>query len=241
MLSIGNSVKQQLEKYNELRRSLQRSEDDTNASTTQLQVSQPREGEFVVSPNSSLMLEGDTLIDSCSVDPTHDGKSSLSCELEEDLSIVETTLFPFAISDFNPLISRQFDFPPSDPSFLLEPNLLSLGLEGKLTSKACDRRIPGRNLLHEGVILDNQEMILVLLGHVADVEAHDNDGRTPLHLAAALGHERAGRLLLMHGATATLVMMDRHGMTAMHLAVQNGHTRMVKSLLEFGADANLRF
>lgn len=91
-------MKQQLEKYNELRRSLQRSEDDTNASTTQLQVSQPREGEFAVSPNSSLML-GDTLIDSCSVDPTHDGKSSLSCELEEDLSIVETTLFPFAISD----------------------------------------------------------------------------------------------------------------------------------------------
>jgi ankyrin repeat protein len=211
------------------------------------------------------MLEGDTLIDSCSTDqndlfpcpfrgPTehakgvcgcpstaHDGKSpSLSCELEEHLSIVNTSL-SFLIPELNSLIYPQSDFTPSDPSFLLEPNLLSPRPEGKLTSKSCDRRIPGRTLLHEGVILDNQEMVSVLLGHVADVEARDNDGRTPLHLAAALGHERAGRLLLMHGAAATLLMVDGYGMTAMHLAVQNGHTRMVKALLEFGADANLRF
>ncbi|KAJ5668547.1 uncharacterized protein N7477_007117 [Penicillium maclennaniae] len=132
-------------------------------------------------------------------------------------------------------------FPPSDTSFLLEPNLLSHKPTGELTTNSCDRRAPGRTLLHEGVILDDEEMISVLLAHVADVKARDNDGRTPLHLAAALGHERAGRLLLMHGAAATLLMVDGHGMTAMHLAVQNGQTRMVKALLEFGADVNLRF
>lgn len=89
--------------------------------------------------------------------------------------------------------------------------------------------------------MDSEDIGLVLLAQVADVEARDHDGRTPLHLAAALGHARIGRLLLMHGAAATLSLEDRHGLTAMHLAVQNGHAPIVEDLVEFGADVNLQF
>lgn len=95
--------------------------------------------------------------------------------------------------------------------------------------------------MHQGVIIDSEETVSVLLAHVADVKAQDNEGRTPLHLAAALGYTSIGRLLLMHGAAATVSMADRHGLTALHLAVQNGHVPMVKALVEFGADVNLRF
>jgi ankyrin repeat protein len=91
------------------------------------------------------------------------------------------------------------------------------------------------------VILNSEEMVSVLLAHVADIKAQDDDGQTPLHVAAAVGYVRVGRLLLMHGAAATMSMVDRHGLTAMHLAVQNGHVPMVEALIEYGADVNLRF
>lgn len=145
-------------------------------------------------------------------------------------------------SDFTKrLICQQKAFTPSDTSFPLDPNLLSPPLELESYTMACDQRALGRTLLHQGVILDSEEIVSVLLAHVADVGARDNDGRTPLHLAAALGHARIGRLLLMHGAAATVSMADRHGLTAMHLAVQNAHCPMVEALVEFGADVNLRF
>lgn len=131
--------------------------------------------------------------------------------------------------------------PPSDTSFPLDPNLLSPSSEIESNARACNGQAFGRTLLHQGVIMNSEDIVSVLLAHVADVKAQDNDGRTPLHVAAALGYARVGRLLLMHGAAATVSMADGHGLTAMHLAVQNGHASMVEALVECGADINLRF
>ncbi|KAJ6163931.1 hypothetical protein N7497_003910 [Penicillium chrysogenum] len=151
----------------------------------------------------------------------HDGDSStVSSRVEEHFSVA---------------------VPPSDTSFPLDPNLLSPSLEFESNARACNGQAFGRTLLHQGVILNSEEIVSVLLAHVADVKAQDNDGRTPLHVATALGYARVGRLLLMHGAAATVPMADGHGLTAMHLAVQNGHASMVEALVECGADINLRF
>lgn len=38
-----------------------------------------------------------------------------------------------------------------------------------------DRPVSGRTLLHQGVIIDSEELVLILLAHFADVEARDNE------------------------------------------------------------------
>lgn len=99
----------------------------------------------------------------------------------------------------------------------------------------------GRTLLQQAVILDDQGLISALLEHGADVQAQDGNSRTPLHIAAALGHESSAHILLSKGAAATISTTDCKGLTPMHLAVQNGRISLVKLLTRFGADVNLRF
>lgn len=84
-------------------------------------------------------------------------------------------------------------------------------------------------------------MISVLLEHGADVKSLDGGRRTPLHLAALLGHEKAARLLLQHGAAVTISSADEAGLNPIHLAIQNRHASIVGILAEFGADVNLQF
>ncbi|CAP79547.1 Pc23g00530 [Penicillium rubens Wisconsin 54-1255] len=242
------SVKQQLEKYDRLRQSLQHPGNDTNPST---HLADLRSGQQKFCP-----------LPSAGVNPCMHPQSilpSLFPEVEVDQPIDPPSTEP------NDPLSHRFlpsagyakrvysspstvhdgdsstAVPPSDTSFPLDPNLLSPSSEIESNARACNGQAFGRTLLHQGVIMNSEDIVSVLLAHVADVKAQDNDGRTPLHVAAALGYARVGRLLLMHGAAATVSMADGHGLTAMHLAVQNGHASMVEALVECGADINLRF
>ncbi|CDM32810.1 Ankyrin repeat-containing domain [Penicillium roqueforti FM164] len=250
------SVKQQLEKFDRLRQCLQDLDSGPKASKDlanlpldeQQNCPSPSAGENSSIPVQSILPsvlpEVDEPINSQCRDPiniltrpfiastgytnglcsqlskSHDGDSSLASSRVEEHYLMA--------------------FPPPDTSFSLDPNHCP-PLELESNTRACNWRAPGRTLLHQGVFMDSEDIVLVLLAQVADVEARDHDGRTPLHLAAALGHARIGRLLLMHGAAATLSLEDRHGLTAMHLAVQNGHAPIVEDLVEFGADVNLQF
>lgn len=54
----------------------------------------------------------------------------------------------------------------------------------------------------------------------------DNSGRTPLHAAAANGHEHVVKVLVTNGAD--IEGKDRHGRTALRLAVDNGHDAVVR-------------
>lgn len=175
---------------------------------------------------------------------TDDGNySSGSSRVDEHYSMVShLRLLPsHLISNF----AKETDLSPKDiPSsdtMPIDRRFPSLPLNIELSTRVSDWRVPGRTLLHQGVIMDSKETVSVLLAHAADLGARDNEGRTPLHLAASLGNVKIGRLLLMHGAASTISIADRHGLTAMHLAVQNGHVPMVEALVEFGAGVNLRF
>ena len=68
----------------------------------------------------------------------------------------------------------------------------------------------------------------------ADPAARDDEGHTPLHLAADGGHERAVRTFL--GAGADVAATAEEGHTALHSAARGGHAGVVAILLAAGAD-----
>lgn len=81
------------------------------------------------------------------------------------------------------------------------------------------------------------EMVSLLCLKGADVDKVDARGRTPLQLAALLGHAAAARALLAGGAGATfrnggggLEMLDR--------AAVRGHVGVLMAIIEHGVDVN---
>ncbi|KAF9773853.1 hypothetical protein IL306_008223 [Fusarium sp. DS 682] len=77
----------------------------------------------------------------------------------------------------------------------------------------------------------------VLLPFADNVDLPDNDGSTPLILAAVRGHFRSVQALLKAGATVDAV--DPWNQTALFTAVDVGSVDVVRTLLEHGADPNI--
>uniref|UniRef100_A0A0D2Y576 Nephrocystin 3-like N-terminal domain-containing protein n=1 Tax=Fusarium oxysporum (strain Fo5176) TaxID=660025 RepID=A0A0D2Y576_FUSOF len=77
----------------------------------------------------------------------------------------------------------------------------------------------------------------VLLPFARNIDLPDNDGSTPLILAAVRGHCRSVRALLKAGAKVDAV--DPWNQTALFTAVDVGAVDVVQTLLEFGADPNI--
>ena len=71
-----------------------------------------------------------------------------------------------------------------------------------------------------------------------DVNLPEDDGLTPLHLAAENCHTNVVVLLLNKGAKIGVQGSDNE--TPLHLAAQEGCTNVVAILLEKGADMNAR-
>jgi ankyrin repeat protein len=80
----------------------------------------------------------------------------------------------------------------------------------------------------------------LLLARLADVEARDNSGATPLCNSASLrrGSEALTELMLAHGADVRA--KDRNGSTPLHHAANIGAIGSAKALIARGAEVNAR-
>lgn len=70
------------------------------------------------------------------------------------------------------------------------------------------------------------------------LNARDNVGNTPIHLAASGGHEKVVEVLCSYGAE--IEARNLAGRTPLHVACMNAHLGVIKLLLDIGADARTR-
>ncbi|KAH9957202.1 ankyrin repeat-containing domain protein, partial [Russula dissimulans] len=98
--------------------------------------------------------------------------------------------------------------------------------------------IYGETLLHRAVSpihdrhRDQLKIMRLLLDQGADVDARDNDGRTPLHNSSTRGTVEGSRLFLEHGAD--IQAEDNKGKTPLQLVLENEHHEMANFLLAMG-------
>ena len=107
--------------------------------------------------------------------------------------------------------------------------------------------------LHDAVKKNDILAVRCFLMRFADVNAKDEDGRMPLHVAASRGHTEIAELLIARGAdinaayelpTAALQGSSSMGLmflpcgTPLHMAAEQGHTEIAGLLIAKGADVN---
>ena len=75
----------------------------------------------------------------------------------------------------------------------------------------------------------------LILDQGSSIEALNNDGNSPLHLATRGGHTDTVELLLNKGASIEGMGKDKNTGTPLHLFAHSGNTVMVELLLKKGA------
>ncbi|KAJ1560070.1 Ankyrin-2, partial [Cladochytrium tenue] len=101
------------------------------------------------------------------------------------------------------------------------------------------RRLRDRRLLHVAAQLGHNACAAALLHSRAEPDPRDEDGLTPLMLAARCGRKLAVRTLLQGGADPECTRA-RDGWRALHLAAQQGGYGVVNALVEGRADVTAR-
>ncbi|XP_065625288.1 protein ACCELERATED CELL DEATH 6 [Quercus suber] len=99
----------------------------------------------------------------------------------------------------------------------------------------------GRTTLHAAVIWNSREMILKILGRIAQQEQSafikkvDEKHWTPLHCAAYFD-SYCGAKMLLEIDRSIAYMKDAKGVTALHIAAHRGHYCIMECILEYCPD-----
>lgn len=97
----------------------------------------------------------------------------------------------------------------------------------------------GQTILHAIVRDWHTDVVLFAIRNNADVNAQDNLGRSPLHLAAALNGAETTRLLLLNGAKVD-VQTKNTNQTPIHYAAKFNSLETMKMLIRFQASITQR-
>ena len=87
-------------------------------------------------------------------------------------------------------------------------------------------------------LLGNTYEAKSLIEQKVDVNAHDSERRTALHIASHFGHLECVQLLLNNNARPS--PKDSRWFTPLHRACSMGHDEIVKLLIENCAEVNLK-
>lgn len=93
----------------------------------------------------------------------------------------------------------------------------------------------GYTELHRAVLAGDSKEVERLIDAGADVNARDNDGNTPLHLAAREGYVACVRNLMESGKVKKY-LTNNQGKTALQLAEEHGNTGCAKVISGYGQE-----
>ncbi|MFC1652083.1 ankyrin repeat domain-containing protein [Planctomycetota bacterium] len=92
--------------------------------------------------------------------------------------------------------------------------------------------------LHEAAISGRKEVVEILLGNGAKIDALDNMAYTVLHRAVEHGHATVAKLLIDKGANLNAKTLNNW--TPLHRAAIGGHNDTVELLIAHGADVSVK-
>ncbi|KAF3436364.1 hypothetical protein FNV43_RR23456 [Rhamnella rubrinervis] len=101
-----------------------------------------------------------------------------------------------------------------------------------LIASGCEIDNTADKILHDAASVNRVDLIEILCKSFEDIDVNsvNSDGRTPIHIAAALGHVEVLSFCVSVGGNADL--FDFNGWTPLHFAAAEGHFEAVKRLLD---------
>ena len=109
--------------------------------------------------------------------------------------------------------------------------------EGNVRSYETTLQSLNGALLCDAVAKNDVQLVKDLLQGGYSIDEQDNDGNTPLHIAAELGFPALIKMLVAAGASTEIHGGDLDA-TPLHIAIACGQTAAALTLLDLGADVN---